>query len=75
MIKYSQLNDSKLESNKTDSLIEKKIKSYSRTTAFLSQPKKNIQEQIIISTRRGQVEINNNHNAIEVDRNNASLNI
>lgn len=42
MIKYSQLNDSKLESNKTDSLIEKKIKSYSRTTAFLSQPKKNI---------------------------------
>ena len=75
MIKYSQLNDSKLESNKTDSLIEKKIKSYSRTTAFLSQPKKNIQEQTIISTRKGQVEINNNHNAIEVDRNNASLNI
>ncbi len=75
MIKYSQLNDSKLESNKTDSLIEKKIKSYSRTTAFLSQPKKAIQEQTIISTRKGQVEINNNHNAIEVDRNNASLNI
>ncbi len=75
MIKYSQLNDSKLESNKTDSLIEKKIKSYSRTTAFLSKPKKAIQEQTIISTRKGQVEINNNLNAIEVDRNNASLNI
>lgn len=75
MIKYSQLNDSKLESNKTDSLIEKKIKSYSRTTAFLSKPKKNIQEQTIISTRKGQVEINDNLNAIEVDRNNASLNI
>ena len=75
MIKYSKLNDSKLDSNKTDSLIEKKIKSYSRTTAFLSKPKKAIQEQTIISTRKGQVEINNNHNAIEVDRNNASLNI
>lgn len=75
MIKYSKLNDSKLDSNKTDSLIEKKIKSYSRTTAFLSKPKKAIQEQIIISTRKGQVEINDSLKAIVDDRNNADLNV
>lgn len=52
-----------------------KSMTYSRTTAFLSQPKNDIQERTTISTRKGQVEVNNNLKAVEDNSNNVSLNI